>query len=161
MTITALVLAALLGAQQQPANPVVPLTLGQSIGGELAPGDRTGETGAYFDCFSFRGRAGQALTVGLRSSDFVPMLVLRRGPTCEGNLLYVARGADGEAQVRTDLGYDEVYSLKAQSVTAGETGAYDLTLGDPLPEVRQPPRIVPCGSRPEPCLPTRLRTPLR
>lgn len=139
MTFTALALAALLAVQQQSAGPGLPLAPGQSVGGDLAAGDRTGETGAYFDCFSFDGRARQALTVRLRSADFAPMLVLRRGPTCEGNLLYVARGTNGEARVRTDLGYDEVYSLKVQSENAGGTGAYDLTLGDPPAPVRQPP----------------------
>ena len=139
MMIAALTVAALLGFHQQSAGPVVPLTLGQAVGGDLAPGDRTGETGAYFDCFSFSGRARQALTVRLRSSDFDPMLVLRRGPTCDGNLLYVARGTNGEARVRTDLNYDEVYSLKVQSENAGETGTYNLTLGEPPAPVQQPP----------------------
>ena len=138
MIITALAFAALLGAQQPPASPVVPLTFGQSIGGDLAPGDPAGETGAHFDCFSFTGRARQELTVRLRSSAFVPMLVLRRGSTCDGNLLYVTGGTGSEALVKTSLGYDEVYSLTVRSVNAGETGAYNLTLGDPLPDVRQP-----------------------
>lgn len=139
MIIAALAFAAVLGDQQPSAGPAVPLAPGRSVSGALAPGDATGETGPYFDCFSFSGRARQVLTVRLRSSDFAPMLVLRRGPTCEGNLLYVARGKDGEAQVRTDLNYDEVYSLKVQSETAGETGAYDLTLGEPPAPVQQPP----------------------
>lgn len=138
MMITALAVAALLDAQPQSARVVIPLTFGQSVSGDLTPGDRTGETGAYFDCFSFRGRAGQVLTVRLRSSAFAPKLVLRRGATCDGNLLYVTHGSGDEARVRTDLGYDEVYSLTVRSVNAGETGTYNLTLEDPLPEVRQP-----------------------
>ena len=157
MMIAALVVSALLGFQQQPAGPVVPLAFGQTVGGDLAPGDPTGETGAYFDCFSFTGRARQELTVRLQSSAFAPRLVLRRGPTCDGNLLYVTRGRGAEVEVKTDLEYDEVYSLTVRSVNAGETGTYSLTLGDPLPQVRQPPARQPPASQQRVYKPDRVR----
>mgnify|MGYP001378610024 CR=1 FL=1 len=139
MMIAALAFAAALGAQQQPAGAAPLLTLGQSVRGELAPTDPTGDAGAHFDCYSFRGSARQALTVRLQSSAFSPVLYLRRGPTCDGNFLYVARPTGDEALVNTDLNYDELYSLTVRSVNAGETGAYTLTLGNPPPAIRRPP----------------------
>ncbi|MBF0664485.1 MAG: hypothetical protein IR159_02885 [Brevundimonas sp.] len=149
MMIAALTVAALLGGQHPPAAHAGPLTLGQSVRGELTTGDSTGETGAHFDCYSFRGTKRQALTVHLQSPAFTPMLVLRRGATCDGNLLYVTQEAGAEVRVNTNLNYDEVYSLTVRSVNAGETGAYTLTLGDPPAAARQGPARPQTAYQPE------------
>ncbi len=149
MMVAALAVVAALGTPQQAAKVVVPVTLDGPVAGSLGPGDPRGETGAYFDCFSFRGSERQVLTVRLRSAAFEPMLVLRRGATCDGNLLYVARGDGDEALVRTDLGYTETYSLTVRSTEAGVTGAYDLTFGDAAPRAQQPPSVQQVSFKPD------------
>lgn len=149
MMLAALAFAAALGTPQQAAKFVVPVALDKAVAGSLGPGDPRGDTGAYFDCFSFSGSEGQRLTVRLRSAAFEPLLVLRRGAACDGNLLYVAHGDGDEAVVRTDLGYTETYSLTVRSAEAGVTGPYDLTFGDAAPRPRQAPAIQQPGFQPD------------
>jgi hypothetical protein len=47
-----------------------PVSLGTTVGGQLAEGDATRSSGTYYDAYSIDVQAGQALTIRCQSSDF-------------------------------------------------------------------------------------------
>ena len=86
------------------------MSIGQSIGGTLNSSDFTRNDDTYADGFDYNGRAGEVITVTMRSSDFDAWLVIDdpNGPMHEHN----DDGAGGtDAQLTVTLPHDGATSF--------------------------------------------------
>ena len=119
-----LLLAASTAAAQSAIRP------GETLRGTLNGSDAVLDDGSFYDCFTLRARPGERLEVTLRSADFDAYLAVLEGRSC-------AAGASGESdddgaggtdsRVGITLG-DGAYSIRANSLGEGETGAYTLSV---------------------------------
>lgn len=124
----ALVLTAALLA----ATPVAAqsrLAVGQTVQGELTSSDQRLQDGSYIDCYVVQTRAGQRLQVDQSSSDFDSFLSVGTG-SCE-QLTVLARDDDSGGGLNARIVHDgdggELF-IQANSVSAGQTGAYQLRI---------------------------------
>ena len=103
------------------------IALGQTVNGRLATGDFRRPDGSYADAYVYTGRAGEQITMTLRSSDFDAWAVVDdpNGPMREhdddsaGNL---------DAELTVTLPHAGQYLIVANSVAEGATGSYTLSL---------------------------------
>lgn len=112
-----------------------PIRSGQTVTGTLARSDTRRDDGSYADSYVYNGRAGERLTVTLRATGFQPWVVVDEpaGPFREH------KGGEGTrtAQLTVTLPRTGRYIILANSVNAGGTGAYAMTVqgggGSPVP----------------------------
>jgi Bacterial pre-peptidase C-terminal domain. len=82
---------------------------------------------SFFDLYSFEGKAGQQITIEMKSQEIDPYLILL-GPNQRG----IAQDDDGagskNARITVRLPADGTYTLVANSYEASESGAYTLEL---------------------------------
>ncbi|MGI9105741.1 MAG: pre-peptidase C-terminal domain-containing protein, partial [Pyrinomonadaceae bacterium] len=116
--------------------PSAALTVGQSLSGSLADGDcRLLEDGSLLDAYTFNGTAGQQVVLSMTSSAsaLVPVLFLLAP---DGSTLDIDRNANGANLARIPSSGTGTFSLPlagnytvlANSVTDGQSGAYTLSL---------------------------------
>ncbi len=101
----------------------------QTHRGRLEEGDSVHpQDGSFYDAYTFETKQGASIVVELRSDDFDPYLLLN-GP--EGDQLAqnddVSEG-DLTARLALTAPADGTYTVFANSRSAGETGAYTLTI---------------------------------
>jgi len=101
---------------------------GPAISGKLT--DKSSvlpEDNSFFDLYSFEGKAGQQITIEMKSEEIDPYLILL-GP----NQRDIAQDDDGagskNARITVRLPADGTYTLVANSYEASESGAYTLEL---------------------------------
>lgn len=124
------------GPGQRPTGPDVSdlnvrtlprIALGQTVSGRLTASDFRRPDGSYADAYVYTGRAGEQITMTLRSSDFDAWAVVDdpTGPMREhdddsaGNL---------DAELTVTLPHAGQYLIVANSVAEGATGAYTVSL---------------------------------
>jgi trypsin-like peptidase/pre-peptidase len=103
------------------------ITTGQTVTGRLSDGDFVRPDGSYADAYVYNGRAGEQITVTLRSNAFDAWLVVDdpNGPMREhdddsaGNL---------DSELTVTLPHAGQYLIVANSVNEGATGAYSMSL---------------------------------
>jgi hypothetical protein len=110
-----------------PPSPIAP---GQAVSGRLADTDSRDAEGSYRDEWTFRGRAGETVTITLRSDDFNALVQVGQVVNGEWQLL---KEEDGTVDTRDavlviPLPEAGEYRIRAGSHRPGETGAYTLTL---------------------------------
>ncbi len=117
--------------------PRIPLPFGQPMQARLTPSDRTLADGSHFHAYAFDATAGASFRVSMESTEFDPILVLYR---VEGNqLVRVTSDDDGgggqNALIAWTVDTTASYVLVANSISAGNTGAYTLkaSRGDASP----------------------------
>jgi hypothetical protein len=121
-----LLLAAAPAAAQETIRP------GQSVSGRLSASDPTLDDGSHYDVWRFPVQAHHRYRVTLRSDDFdaylsVGSTALPECDDCESD----DDGAGGtDAQVEITGGADGTFEIRANSLSEGETGDYELTLED-------------------------------
>lgn len=117
------------GASPNPTS--TPISFGQTVRGALAFGDPVADDDSLYDCFAFSGRAGQRAVVEMRSGDFDTWLALYPGGSCSGEALETDDDGAGGTDSRLDIALprDGVYTIRANSLGASETGSYQLSLG--------------------------------
>jgi hypothetical protein len=128
-----LLVAALPAAAQSTLRP------GETVRGSLSQSDRTLADGSRYDCFTLRARAGERISVTLRSNDFDAYLAVVEGRNCpaDGSTQTDDDGAGGtDSRVQMTLGSGS-YSIRANSLSEGEVGAYTLAV-ERLAVVRMP-----------------------
>ena len=110
------------------AAQVAPIGPGQTVNGRLDTGDAQLPDNSFFDLFEYRGQPGEVIVVTLRSSDFDAYL--QGGPDLEATVEDSDNnGAGGtDARLSVTLGPSGLYRIRANSLGAGETGAYTLNL---------------------------------
>lgn len=100
---------------------------GGQVQGELARGDDQLDSGEFVDTYEVQGRAGQPLSVVMRSDDFDTYLMIRGpGDFSEDNDDGGDDGTNSLLDVR--LPVDGAYRITATSYEAGESGRYSLSL---------------------------------
>ena len=109
-----------------------PVYLGSSsteMFGELAAGDRTAGDGSFYDCYAFDVRAGQSVGIAMISSDIDAYLSLHAGGSCDSQIAADDDGLEGtDALIEYRFDRAGRYSVRANSLAAGETGTYGLVL---------------------------------
>ena len=118
-----------------PAAVAAPVRVGQTVNAALASTDPKLADGSYFDHFRFAGRRGERVEVVMRSSAFDSHLSVGQLQGTELNILGSDDdGAGGnDARVRLTLPEDGEYTIRANSLGGGETGAYAITLRPATP----------------------------
>ncbi|SOD03552.1 pre-peptidase C-terminal domain-containing protein [bacterium JGI 053] len=104
------------------------IAAGQSVSGRLASGDFVrSDDDSYADGYFYQGRAGEQITVTLRSSAFDSWLVVDdpTGPLQEHD---DDSAGGNDAQVTLTLPHAGRYLIIANSIGARATGAYTLTV---------------------------------
>lgn len=118
--------------QQLPVQevPATPVRLGQRVQGELTQDDATAGDGSYYDLYSFQGRAGQTITITLRSDDFDAFVSI--GILDGGEYMVLDGNDDGpegtDSELTITLAETGEYLIRANSLSEGETGAYTLRI---------------------------------
>ena len=125
---TGVLLAASLLASSAAAQSAI--RPGDRVQGSLNDSDRTFADGSRYDCFNLQARAGERVSITLRSSEFDAYLSVVEGADC-ANPIAVATDDDGaggsDAQVQMTLGSGP-YSFRANAYRAGQGGRYELVV---------------------------------
>jgi len=104
-------------------------TAGRRERGTLQSGDETLGSGEYVDEYSVPCRRGQSFVADLRSNDFDPYLIVRPP---EGDQLDNDdwQGDLTHSRIEAVIASDGTCRVLVTSYQSGETGAYELTIGD-------------------------------
>lgn len=107
-----------------------PITAGQTVSAALETTDPQAEDDSYYDAYLYRGRAGETLTLTLRSDAFDAYLAFGRMENGEFQATESADdGADGtNSKLTVTLPADGEYVIRANSLNAGQTGPYTLKI---------------------------------
>ena len=113
------------------------IALGQRLAGRLERGDQTREDGSPQDTWEFDGRAGQDVTLELRSSAFDTYLELRdpAGAIVAENDDGLGEGTDSFIAARLPRAGRYRVVVRGYGETAS-TGLYEITLGEASPSAR-------------------------
>lgn len=111
-----------------PASGQSAIVPGEIIRGSLSESDPR-VRGNFFDCYAFDTQAGQVVSVTLVSNDFDAYLSLHAGGECGEELGSNDDGfEDGtDAFIEVEVGGGR-YSVRASSLSDGETGLYGLSI---------------------------------
>jgi hypothetical protein len=106
-----------------------PVTAGTPVSGDLSEDDDVLDSdNSYFDLWTYRGRAGEALRITMESDEFDTYLAI--GRMVDGAFEEIASmddGGDGtNSLLEVTLPEAGDYVIRANSFSAGETGAYTL-----------------------------------
>jgi hypothetical protein len=129
------------------STPGIPsIGLGETVNGRLDPSDPRLPDNSHYDLFLYRGRPGEQVVVTLRSADFDAYLTGGRysGGVFEADQRDDDSGGGTDAQLVGTVGPGGVYAIRANSLGAGETGRYTLTVL-PAGGTPQRPRPAPAG----------------
>ncbi len=99
---------------------------GDTIRGELRPGDQTISSGEYADGHFLNLEAGQQVAVDVRSSDFDTYLILTKpsGATIDNDDY---EGSTSHSRVETVADESGQWTIIVTSYSEGETGSYEVT----------------------------------
>lgn len=124
-----------LSLRELPPRPAAPapaaIRAGQTVQGTLSESDAVAEDESYYDAYTFTGRAGDRVTVTMRSDAFDAFLALGRmvGGQFEQLETNDDGGDDGtNARISFTLPEAGTYVIRANSLSAESTGAYTLTV---------------------------------
>ena len=128
--ITGLLVASGLLAAAAPAMAQSTIRPGETVRGSLGASDRSLDDGSFYDCFNLQAQAGQSLSITLRSDDFDAYLSLHQGGSCDSEIQSDDDGlGDGsDSRLEHTFGRGGRYSLRANSLSSGETGRYALVV---------------------------------
>ena len=112
-----------------PAPAPRPITNGFRLNGNLEESDPQSEDDSYYDAYVYRGRAGEKLTIVMRSDDFDTFVVL--GRVRNGVFEQIETMDDGDEEgtntrMEITLPEDGEYVIRANSLTAESTGSYSI-----------------------------------
>lgn len=125
----ALVAAAFLvlagGAQ---AHAQTPISVGQTLRGQLSASDPKASDNSYYDIYTVTGRRGERILITMRSSEFDAYLAVGRMNGSDFDQIDSDDDSGGgtDAQVDFTLPSDGTFVIRANTLSAGETGAYSL-----------------------------------
>ena len=105
------------------------VAVGRRESGRLEPGDRTLNSGEYVDQYDVQCRRGQTLIVDLHATDFDPYLIVRP-PAGEQIDNDDHEGDRTHSHVEAAPAQDGTCEVLVTSYQPGESGAYELTIGE-------------------------------
>jgi serine protease Do len=109
------------------ALPEGELEVGMEVDGVLGESNEVLPNGSWGQVWTFTGRAGERLAIGLSSDDFDPMVYLD-GPGLDGALVDDDGGGGLNSRLEVTLPESGVYRVVASALSAGEGGAYRLSV---------------------------------
>jgi hypothetical protein len=123
-----------LKVETRPAPPPPPaprrIALGETASGSLDDNDPVAEDESFYDAYVFRGRAGDRVSIIMRSEAFDTYVVL--GRMVDGQFQQIDTADDGaegtNSKLDATLDEDGEYVVRANSLNAGATGAYTLVV---------------------------------
>ncbi|HEX2078761.1 MAG TPA: PPC domain-containing protein [Longimicrobium sp.] len=118
-----------------PADTGIPITLDRAVEGELARGDEKAGS-SYTDTYTYRGRAGETITIRLDSEEFDTYVEMGQvdGGECTDMDANDDGGEGTNSLLTVTLPDDGAYHIHVRSSGPGETGAYTLLVqGAPAP----------------------------
>lgn len=122
---------ALLFCSAATAVAQTPVQAGQTVSGRLTNLSRTAEDRSFYDLYTYEGRRGERVRVTMRSSDFDAYLSFGRVGS-NGAFERIASNDDGaggtDALVEVTLPADGTYAIRANTLSAGNVGAYTLAV---------------------------------
>ncbi len=115
-----------------------PISIGQTVNGNLTTNDCPLGDGTFYDAYSFSGTAGQRVAVSMTSNQFDTFLILNRP---DGSPLAIDDDGGGGTNSRIPPGSSFItlpttgtYTIWANAFDPSDTtGAYSLTLSAPVP----------------------------
>jgi outer membrane protein assembly factor BamB len=115
-----------------------PISIGQTVNGNLTTGDCPLGDGTFYDPYSFTATAGQQVAISMTSSQFDTFLILNRP---DGSVLSVDDDGGGGTNSRIPGGAGFItlpvsgtYTIWANAFSpSNTTGSYSLTLSAPAP----------------------------
>ena len=117
--------------RSEPADAAGAITVGRTVGGDLAGGDEQLETGEFIDTWTLRGRRGQQLDIRLTSTAFDPYLMVRGpGDFSSDNDDDAGVEDSRDSRLLVTLPADGDYQISATSYEPKENGAYSLAVLD-------------------------------
>ncbi len=134
---------------QEGAPAPRPLSVGQSLTGELSQSDTQRRSGKFEDVYLIQGRQGERVDLRLLSESFDPYLVVS-GPSgfSMANDDEEGQSESTNSRLVLQLPADGTYRVSVTSFRAGETGAYRIQASTPAANV--------AVSRPVPATPIRI-----
>ena len=112
------------------ATTLPAIAIGQTVSGRLDDSDPLLADNSHFERYGYRGRPGEQVLVTLRSGDFDAYLTVGRmvGETFESDESNDDGGGGTDAQILATLGIDGVLAIQANSLSAGQTGSFTLSV---------------------------------
>jgi hypothetical protein len=106
------------------------ISVGQTVNGALSSSDPKADDDSYYQLWSFQGRAGQTVTIDLKSSAFDAYLAVGRlnNGSFDENDSDDDGGGGTDARIVFTPSADGTYAIRANTLAAGETGAYTLSV---------------------------------
>ncbi|MDZ4364832.1 hypothetical protein [Brevundimonas sp.] len=109
------------------------IRVGQTVNGSLAVSDpKLSSDNSSYDCYVFQAQAGSWYQVDYKSSAFDAFVAVGQGRNCAVDAAEANDdGPDGlDSQLVFQAETGGTWFIRANSLEAGETGAYTLTLGN-------------------------------
>jgi plastocyanin len=130
--IPAILFLGAVSAWQAPVHAQGELRKGETGRGTLSTSDRKLDDDSFYDMWTYRATSGESVRITLRSSDFDTYLAVGR---MDGNDFESDEtdddGAGGtDSEVKMTFREAGVYTIRVNSLSAGEKGAYTLMLED-------------------------------
>jgi hypothetical protein len=137
-------LTQILGRTPSPAQTI---RAGQTVNGRLSDADPVMSDRSAFATWFYEGRAGEQITVTMRSSDFDAFVHVGG----QGGTATLATNDDGgggtHAQIEFTLPRDGVYVIVANMLSSGNSGAYTLELNSRNAGVGPTTNLRPSGGK--------------
>ncbi len=107
-----------------------PIRFGDTLSGRLEAGDPKMEDESHYDLFTFQGTQGQRAVITLRSDAFDTYLAVGRMQGSELDVVDSDDDGGGGTNSRIEITLPETgtYTVRANSLGAGETGDYTISL---------------------------------
>ncbi|MBN1476557.1 hypothetical protein JXA47_07385, partial [Candidatus Sumerlaeota bacterium] len=102
-----------------------PISIGQTINGNLGPGDQTLPDGEYLDAYSFNAEAGTSISIRMNSNEIDTYIILMEAGGHQEDNDDFAGTNSGIDWTLTSSG---MHQIGATSYGPGETGGYTLSL---------------------------------
>ncbi|HEX8358550.1 MAG TPA: PPC domain-containing protein [Longimicrobium sp.] len=121
-------------AASRPATPQA-IRAGADVQGTLADGDAETDEGVMYDYWTYTGRAGEALTITMASSEFDTMLAVGRMEN--GQFQEISNNDDGpdgtNSRLEVTLPANGQYVIRTSALAAEGTGAYTVRVESAAP----------------------------
>jgi hypothetical protein len=118
-----------LAARPAPPAPSA-IRAGQTVNGTLSSSDPQAGDDSYYDAYAYQGRAGERLTIIMKSAAFDTYLVIGRMVNGEFEQIDSDDDGAGGTDSKLEITLDEpgTYVIRANSLTSEATGAYTLSI---------------------------------
>ncbi len=121
---------------------ILSLAVNTAVSGTLTDNAQEADDGSYFDLYRISARAGESVTITMRSNDVDSYVVL--GQMADGEWSQIAFDDDGAGgnNARLIHTFDTAgeYLIRANTVGAGKTGAYTIRVDRTAAGGSRPPR---------------------